>query len=713
MKIQFQIPKHSKTYDFHLRFPSGHYANKRFQRDMIETFNALDLTNYTNEYLNLTEEVCDPFYVFKNAASLCRYVEANQDACSSGGYPEWTHYALCTEALALRYGLWVPLAILYMIMALMILGTASDEYLCSSISVIVNQLKISQNVAGVTLMAFGNGAPDIFGMLVEVVAAESPKADLALGQLLGGGMFVTTVVLALIILHKPFKVMRRPMIRDLSFYLIALAWLVFVIMYDSRMYYWQPMVLLLLYVIYAGIVIFGSGVRNGKFLCFRWQTVPKSRISSRRLSRKRSTVLGGHIVELAISTVGPEDGVAVTVASCSPGKISPVPPKQPRTTSFNNGLLTVDCGGINKHRSTSTLSRRSNITIVPVGEPDDDVMTPRLYRDHGKFFTDEVDSDDTSCELVEDALDNASVTSSSPNTSYGSITPITDEPKGILKRKYNDYSKKLKHAYDKWYEEKMANEPWYGKVIACLRLPCGLILWATTPSTNMGWNKCVAVLHCFASPIFVLFAFEVATMNPHPDGPDLWVYCFVVSTILAIAVYIITSEDKEPKYLKYIQPYTSFIVSVAWVYWMAAEIVNVVMMIGVVSRISHVVLGLTVLAWSNSLGDVVADLAVAKQGFPRMAISAVFGGPLLNLLMGYGLSFMIACLKGRHPIKIDQGNLQKLLMIFFLCFSLISTMVFLVVQKFHTTRLHAYFLLALYAVFIGVNLLVESHVISL
>jgi sodium/potassium/calcium exchanger 6 len=49
----------------------------------------------------------------------------------------------------------------------------------------VDQLKISQNVAGVTFMAFGNGAADIFGMLVEVVATDSPKANLAIGQLLG------------------------------------------------------------------------------------------------------------------------------------------------------------------------------------------------------------------------------------------------------------------------------------------------------------------------------------------------------------------------------------------------------------------------------------------------------------------------------------------------------------------------------------------------
>ncbi|CAD5221025.1 unnamed protein product [Bursaphelenchus okinawaensis] len=665
-------------------------------------------------YSNNGSESCDPFKQFSAPKDLCSYVTANEDVCSSGGYILWTQFALCTEVTALRYALWVPLAVLYMIIALMMLGSASDEYLCASISSIVRQLKISQNVAGVTLMAFGNGAPDIFGMLVEVVVAESPKADLALGQLLGGGMFVTTIVLALIILHKPFKVMRRPIIRDISFYLISLIWLVLTISFFDKMTYWQPMVLLIFYLIYAAIVIFGSSVKNGRFLCFKWKESPQHRLSSRRISRKKSIVppvLAGHIVELAISTVGPEDGIAVTVASCSPSKVSPIPTKSPRQNSFNNGFLTVDCG-INKHRSTSTLSRRSNITIVPVGEPEDD-LSPRLYRDHGKFFTDEVDSDDTSCELVEDAIDNISTTSSSPNISYGSISPITDESEGIIKRKYHDYSKKLGHSYKKWYNASLANEPWYCKVIGFLRLPCKVLLYLTTPSTTREWNKYLTLLHCFTSPVFVVFAFNVALLNPHPDGPDLWIYITVLSTVMALIILLTTSEDREPLLYRYIQPYASFAVSVAWIYWMAAEIVNVVMMIGVVSRVSHVVLGLTVLAWSNSLGDVVADVAVAKQGFPRMAISAVIGGPLLNLLMGYGLSFMIACLNGKKAIIIEADKVpQKQLMIFFLCLSLISTLVLLIINKFHTKRYHAFYLIALYAVFLAANLGMESDYIK-
>ncbi len=39
---------------------------------------------------------------------------------------------------------------------------------------------------------------------------------------------------------------------------------------------------------------------------------------------------------------------------------------------------------------------------------------------------------------------------------------------------------------------------------------------------------------------------------------------------------------------------------------------------------------MTILAWGNSIGDLVADLSVVKQGYPRMAISAAIGGPLFS-----------------------------------------------------------------------------------
>ena len=74
--------------------------------------------------------------------------------------------------------------------------------------------------------------------------------------------------------------------------------------------------------------------------------------------------------------------------------------------------------------------------------------------------------------------------------------------------------------------------------------------------------------------------------------------------------------------------------SIAWIYATSNEIVSVVTMIGVVTGLSMELLGLTIMAWSNCIGDIVADIAVVKQGFPKMAMAAAIGGPLFSELSG-------------------------------------------------------------------------------
>lgn len=67
-------------------------------------------------------------------------------------------------------------------------------------------------------------------------------------------------------------------------------------------------------------------------------------------------------------------------------------------------------------------------------------------------------------------------------------------------------------------------------------------------------------------------------------------------------------------------------------YTIANEIVNLIQTIGVLLNVTNVIMGLTFLAWGNSIGDVVSDVALAKQGYPRMSMSACYGGPLFSIL---------------------------------------------------------------------------------
>jgi sodium/potassium/calcium exchanger 6 len=86
----------------------------------------------------------------------------------------------------------------------------------------------------------------------------------------------------------------------------------------------------------------------------------------------------------------------------------------------------------------------------------------------------------------------------------------------------------------------------------------------------------------------------------------------------------------------------AFFVSILWIYMTANELVAVLKFFGVAFNISTGILGLTVLAWGNSIGDFVANTVVARQGFPEMAISAAFGGPLFNTVFGLGMAVTYA-----------------------------------------------------------------------
>ena len=60
---------------------------------------------------------------------------------------------------------------------------------------------------------------------------------------------------------------------------------------------------------------------------------------------------------------------------------------------------------------------------------------------------------------------------------------------------------------------------------------------------------------------------------------------------------------------------TGFVLSVLWISAVANELVSLLNAIGLMLNISPVILGLTILAWGNSLGDIVADVSLAIQGY--------------------------------------------------------------------------------------------------
>lgn len=76
-------------------------------------------------------------------------------------------------------------------------------------------------------------------------------------------------------------------------------------------------------------------------------------------------------------------------------------------------------------------------------------------------------------------------------------------------------------------------------------------------------------------------------------------------------------------------------------FWMSTgELVALLEYLGILSGVSYEVLGMTVLAWGNSVGDLSTNMAMARKGLSNMAMTACFAGPIINLLVSLGLGFM-------------------------------------------------------------------------
>lgn len=166
------------------------------------------------------------------------------------------------------------------------------------------------------------------------------------------------------------------------------------------------------------------------------------------------------------------------------------------------------------------------------------------------------------------------------------------------------------------------------------------------PSDAKDWNRWLVIFQLFTAPLFVVLIVWANLDEGH--GTKTLVLLVLSSLAFSLVCLVIllalTSADREPKY-RPLLCFLGFAVAVAWISTIANEVVGVLKAFGVILGMSDAILGLTIFAVGNSMGDLVADITVARLGYPVMALSACFGGPMLNILLGIGISGMYMTIK--------------------------------------------------------------------
>ena len=147
-------------------------------------------------------------------------------------------------------------------------------------------------------------------------------------------------------------------------------------------------------------------------------------------------------------------------------------------------------------------------------------------------------------------------------------------------------------------------ENWFWRVIQIFKAPIIFSINLTTPIVDeerplKGWNKPLNSLHCLTSPVFMIVAlnfFSVMIADVFP----LIVLFAIVGLVFAVVVFFHSKVDQPPFYMGAFG-YLGFFTTVMWIYITANEVVNLIYCFGLGLGISQSILGVTVLAWGNSI----------------------------------------------------------------------------------------------------------------
>ncbi|XP_027359121.1 cation/calcium exchanger 2-like [Abrus precatorius] len=184
-----------------------------------------------------------------------------------------------------------------------------------------------------------------------------------------------------------------------------------------------------------------------------------------------------------------------------------------------------------------------------------------------------------------------------------------------------------------------------GMLLYVLEMPLYLPRRLTIPVVSEEkWSKVYAVFSVILAPLLLSVLWSPYSGNSFfsknliVDGIGL-----LIGIIFGVTAFFTTEMSRPPKQCLFPWLAGGFIMSVTWSYIIAQELVGLLVSIGYICGINPSILGLTVLAWGNSLGDLMTNLTMALNGGPegaQVAISGCYAGPIFNTLIGLGLSLV-------------------------------------------------------------------------
>ncbi|KAJ3211476.1 hypothetical protein HDU67_004512 [Dinochytrium kinnereticum] len=515
-------------------------------------------------------------------------------------------------------------------------GTTAGDFFCPNVSSISKLLGLTETVAGVTLAALGNGAPDMFATFS---AMRSGSGMLALGELLGAALFITLIVVGAVALTASTTLPR-----------------VLFVTKDGKLTLLESISMVLMYLGYVSVVVIGHVIHQKS----------KRRVLELEAATQALVYESGDDVPSQLGAtmlMGDEetfydDDEATTSSAFVPHIASEHFP-------FLRGLsdLTGGRGEYSLLDSSAEETTRGSISSkLPFSEVTR-FLTPTYY-----------------------SWSQMSI----PHRILGVITfPIIFMLRLSIPVIYSEEVEAcLKQATDSF----RGQEP-----ISLLNAEESDTEDLDGESGNGKSSDWISVLQLFCGP--QLIAFIQIRWAGAGEMAGLWLGSLLIGGILGFVYMRFVRQVKMRKLV--MLSTTGFIVSIFWIYAIASELVGLLEAVGVIFKIKDAVMGLTIFALGNSLGDfrldLVTNMSIARMGSPAMALGACFGSPMMNILLGVGVTATSIILPSGNPYILGQSAILQNTCLALLI-SLAITLLLVIVAKFKIDFKVGWVLLVEYAI---------------
>ena len=540
-----------------------------------------------------------------------------------------------------QYITW-PLIVIVFLLCFYFLSTSVDEYVSRIVGRMSVKLNMSQNLAGLTLLAFGNQVADITVAIVSG-GEENGGIEASLSTILGADSLVIGFVMPTVIfLGNGVIVKGQNFTRDLLTYLVALILIFSIGIFSRKLNLIYAFIIFGLYIVYVGLCIIMERIENNK-KSSKEKLIKKERNENESVDRDTQHDFKVKLFEDDEEKRNQNDSNNENDSINEKDKIEQNNKDKEKNKEENNN--SKDNKEEKKNEKKDKKDKKDN-------KEEKGKKKDKNEEDKSEGVLDLL-SDKMS--LIEDVASlggpvKFNINDFITDKYYLKKSDETDQLQrqtSILIQEHRLVYNRLHYTLAKYYlnskEEKWSEISFFKKIIKIfIEFPLNLVRDLTTPPFEKEkWKKeffaamPVSISLCL-SLFFKLFPYYIK----FPHFIFIAVY-YVLAIIFCIYLYKKSYRSSLPK-CEWILLISALIMSMIWIYTVTTILIQMVndSQYLLPFEISKSFLIMTVLAVGNALPDFLIDCTLSTSGYAEMALSGTIGSPVFSLLFGFGLSLI-------------------------------------------------------------------------